>query len=94
MQPNKQINLGRLANNSISESCHSSATDGLKQFGWIRLDYSGAMGQSRVNNDFGRGHEAYASRGRAKHVTNKIKGTTKKKEIELGSFHVAEPEAH
>ena len=47
----KQQNKGRLANNSISESCHASATEGLKTFGRIRLDYSGAMGQSRVNNE-------------------------------------------
>ena len=83
----KQQNLGRLANNSISESCHASATEGLKTFGRIRLDYSGAMGQSRVNNDLGRGHDAYASRGRVKEVSNKKQGTTEKKEIVLGSFH-------
>ena len=57
----RQQSFGRLANNSISESCHASATEGLKTFGRIRLDYSGAMGQSRVNNDLGRGHDAYVS---------------------------------
>jgi len=90
-EEDKQIQLGRSANNSISESCHASATEGLAQFGMIRLDYSGAMGQSRVNNDFGRGHEAYASRGKMKQVTNKRKGTVEKKEIELGSFHMLHP---
>jgi len=83
----KQTNLGRLANNSISESCHASATEGLKTFGMIRLDYSGAMGQSRVNDDFGRGHDAYASRGRVKEVTNKKQRTTEKKNIVLGTYH-------
>jgi hypothetical protein len=90
-EEDKQTNLGRLANNSISESCHASATEGLKQFGMIRLDYSGALGQTIVNDDFGRGHEAYASRGRVKEVTNKIKGTAEKKEIVLGSFHMLHP---
>ena len=85
----KQQNNGRLANNSISESCRASATEGLKTFGRIRLDYNygGAMGQSRVNNDLGRGHDAYASRGRVKEVSNKKQGTTEKKENVLGSFH-------
>ena len=77
-EEDRQIQLGRSANNSISESCHASATEGLQQFGRIRLDYSGAMGQCRVNNDFGRGHEAYASQGRVKQVNNKKKGTLEK----------------
>ena len=65
-EEDRKIQLGRSANNSISESCHASATEGLQQFGMIRLDYSGAMGQCRVNNGFGRGHEAYSSQGRMK----------------------------
>ena len=60
-EEDRQIQLGRSANNSISKSCHASATEGLQQFGMIRLDYSGATGQCRVNNDFGRGHKAYVS---------------------------------
>ena len=52
---------------------------GTRTFGRMCIDYSGSMGQSRVNNDFGRGHEAYASRGRVKEVTNKKQGTTKKR---------------
>ena len=47
---NKQTNLGRLANNSISESFHTSAREGLKTFGMIQFAYIGAMGQSRVNS--------------------------------------------
>ena len=50
-----------------------------RTFGRIRIDFSGAMGQSKVNKDFGRGHEAYASRGRVKEVTNKKQGTIEKK---------------
>ena len=61
------------------------------KFGRIHLDYSGAMGQCRVNNDFGRGHEAYASQGRVKQVNNKRKGTLEKKYIDLGSFHMLHP---
>ena len=83
--------MGRSANSSIYESCHASATEGLQQFGMIRLGYSVAMGQCRVNNDFGRGHEAYASQGHAKEVTNKKKGTVEKKDIDLGSFHMLHP---
>ena len=45
------------------------------------------MGQSRVNDDFGRGHDAYASRGRVKEVTNKKQRTTEKKNIVLGTYH-------
>ena len=51
----------------------------------------GAMGQCRVNNDFGRGHEAYASQGCVKHVTNKRKGTVEKKYVDMGSFHMLHP---
>jgi hypothetical protein len=83
----KQTNLGHLASNCISESCHTSTTEGLKTFGRIRFDYSGAMGQSRVNNDLGRGHDAYASRGLVKEVTNKKRRSVEKKEIVLGTLH-------
>ena len=44
-----------------------------------------------VNNDFGRGHEAYASKGHVKEMTNKKKGTVEKKDIDLGSFHMLHP---
>jgi hypothetical protein len=57
----------------------------------IHLDYSGAMDQCRVNNDFGGGHEAYAPQGFVKQVTNKRKGTVEKKNIDLGSFHMLHP---
>jgi hypothetical protein len=73
--------LGHSTNNSISESCHASATEGLQQFGMIHL----------VNNDFGRGHEAYPSQGCVKQVTKKRKGTVEKKNIDLGSFHMLHP---
>ena len=40
-EEDRQIQLDCSANNIISESCHASATEGLQQFGRIRLDYSG-----------------------------------------------------
>jgi hypothetical protein len=90
-EEDRQIQLGHSANNSISESCHASATEGLQQFGMICLDYSGTMGQGQVNNDFGRGHEASASQGCVKQVTNKKKGTVEKTNIDMGFFHMLHP---
>ena len=43
------------------------------------------------HNEFGRGHEDYASQGRVKQVNNKRKGTLEKKYIDLGSFHMLHP---
>ena len=51
------ISVGLDATNSISESLHASTTHGLKMYGTIRMDHSAAEGQSRSNNDFGRGTE-------------------------------------
>ena len=45
------------ASNSVSEANHASSTVGLKLSGTIRLDHVCAEGQTRHNNDFGRGHE-------------------------------------
>ena len=60
---------GKLANTSIAESCHACATEGIQKFGRIRIDqHSEAMYQTRLNKDFGRGHEVYASRGGVKEV--------------------------
>ncbi len=45
------------ATNDASESGHAASTAALKTCGTIRLDHAAAEGQSRANNDFGRGHE-------------------------------------
>ena len=83
--------MGWLANNSILERCHSSATVALTAFEIIHLDYSGAMGQCRMNNDLGQGHHAYASRGRENKLTIKERDSVKKKVIDLGIYHELEP---
>jgi hypothetical protein len=49
--------FGKEENNNISESNFASATQSLKTYGTIRLDSAAAEGQTRTNNDFGRGHE-------------------------------------
>ena len=71
--------MNMMAHNSISESNHASSTAGLKVGGTIRLDHSCGEGQTRANNDFGRGHLAY--------VSGKRKKSKEKVEIELGTFH-------
>ena len=52
-----------LASNSVSEANHASSTVGLKLSGTIRLDHVCAEGQTRHNNDFGRGHEVLVKAG-------------------------------
>ena len=59
---------GKLANTSIAESYHACATEGIQKIGRIRIDHSEAMYQTRLNKDFGRGHEVYASQGGVKEV--------------------------
>jgi hypothetical protein len=53
----KSLTLNVLASNSMLEANHASSTVGLKLSGTIRLDHVCAEGQTRHNNDFGRGHE-------------------------------------
>ena len=66
------------ATTSISESVHASATVGLGIAGTIRLDHVTAEGQTRFNNDFGRGHDALVKRS--------SKSDSVKERV-LGSFH-------
>ena len=74
----RQANMGKDASNSISESLHASSTVGLRTCGTARLDHMAAEGQSRANNDFGRGHQALVTGRRAK------SGVIVK---EIGEFH-------
>ena len=53
--------LHKEASNSIAESNHASSTHSLKTSGTIRLDSAAGEGQTRANNDFGRGHNAFVS---------------------------------
>ena len=53
----KVASQGKDATTSISESVHASSTVGLGITGTICLDHVTAEGQTRSNNDFGRGHE-------------------------------------
>ena len=67
------------ANTSISESVHASSTVGLVISGTIRLDNVTAEGQTRANNDFGRGIESLVTgRGKAGKLTEWV----------LGTFHI------
>ena len=63
---------------SISESVHASSTVGLGIAGTIRLDHVTAEGQTRSNNDFGRGHERL------------VRGSNKSEDVNdrvFGTFH-------
>ena len=71
--------MNMMAHNSISESNHASSTAGLKVGGTIRLDHSCGEGQTRANNDFGRGHLAL--------VTGKKKKSGAKVEVNMGTYH-------
>jgi hypothetical protein len=59
----KSMFLNVSASNSVSEANHASYTVGLKLSGTIRLDHVCAEGQTRHNNDFGRGHEVLVKAG-------------------------------
>jgi hypothetical protein len=59
----KSLTLNVLASNSVLEANHAFSTVALKLSGTIRLDHVCAEGQTRHNNDFGRGHEVLV-RGR------------------------------
>ena len=54
--------------------------ENIESFINIRLDSSAAMGQSKMNNDLGRGHRAFILRGR-----QKSSGTTR--DYEHGSLY-------
>mmetsp|Transcript_11105 Transcript_11105/g.22083 ORF Transcript_11105/g.22083 Transcript_11105/m.22083 type:complete len:381 (-) Transcript_11105:27-1169(-) len=68
------------ATNDASEGGHAASTAALKTCGTIRFDHAGAEGQSRANNDFGRGHERLVA---------SMKKTSEDEEDEnyLGTFH-------
>ena len=74
----RQSGFGKEASNSISESAHAASTYSLKTSGTIRLDSASGEGQTRANNDFGRGHDALVKRG------NKASGP--QPEREFGQF--------
>ena len=76
----KEAGKNKMANNSVSESNHASSTQGLKTSGTIRIDHSAGEGQSRYNNDFGRGHQALITGKQSK------SGPIKKADL-IGSFH-------
>lgn len=78
-EEDRKAAFGAEASTSISESVHASSTVGLKIAGTIRLDSVTAEGQTRMNNDFGRGHEAL--------VTGKSAKSGELKQS-LGTFHV------
>ena len=50
--------LKKEVSNSISESNHAQSTHSFKMYGTVWLDSAAAEGMTRMNNDFGRGHEA------------------------------------
>ena len=72
----KVASQGKDATTSISESVHASSTVGLGIAGTIRLDHVTAEGQTRSNNDFGRGHERLV-RGlnKSEDVNDRVFGT-------------------
>ena len=59
----KSKSLNVSASNSVSEANHASSTVGLKLSGTVRLDHVCAEGQTRHNNDFGRGHKVLVKAG-------------------------------
>ena len=65
--------------NDPSEGAHAASTAALKTSGTIRLDHAGAEGQSRANNDFGRGHERLIDRRK--------KDDNESNNNVLGAFH-------
>jgi len=77
-EDDRKRGLNKEASNSISESNHASSSYDLYLSKTIRLDHAAAVGQSRANNDFGRGHEALVT-GRS--------AVGGKREREYGAFH-------
>jgi hypothetical protein len=64
-----------MTHNSILESNHASSTSELITGGMIRLNNAAGEGQTRANNDFGRGDETLIGR----------QGETNK-DINLGTY--------
>ena len=56
-EEDRQAFMGMKAHNAIAESCHASATAGLKYGNTMRLDHAGAVGQSTMNGDFKQGNK-------------------------------------
>ena len=73
-----------LRGNSISESNHAQSTHLLKMYGTVQLDSAAAEGMTRMNNDFGRGHEALVT-GRTSNIgkVSHVFGTFHSLPIEL-----------
>jgi hypothetical protein len=59
----KSMLLNVSASNSVLEANHAPSTVGLKLSGTIHLDHVCAEGQTRHNNNFGRGHEVLVKAG-------------------------------
>ncbi len=59
----KSMLLNVSASNSVSEANHASSTVGLKLSGTICLNHVCAKGQTRHNNNFGRGHKVLVKAG-------------------------------
>ncbi len=60
-EEDRKATFGMDASTSISESVRATSTVELKIAGTIRLDHITAEGQTRANNDFGRGHESFVT---------------------------------
>ena len=71
------------ASNSVSESVHAASTDMFVVFGTIRAQFCAGIGQSRFNNDFGRGHKNLV-RGQKKTSKKRVKSTGANT---VGAFH-------
>ena len=54
----RMAGMNKDASNNILESNHASSTHSLKTSGTIRINSAAGEGQTRANNDFGRGHQA------------------------------------
>ncbi len=87
---------GKEATTNLSESTHACTTQSLKVSGMISLDRSVAEGQTRMNNDFGRGHEALVSGRKAKETIDRaeLMGKYHKLPDELKQSIVAAAKAH
>ena len=70
------------ASNSVCESLHAASTDMLVIFGTIRIDHCCAIGMTRSNNDFGRGHKTK--------VSGRKQTSTKKRKRKGGAYEIGE----
>ena len=90
----KNATIGMRATNDPSESEFATFTEVLTTGGRIGLDLASGIGQTRYNNDFGRGQEEYVTGQRSKSPSVKSVGLFHDLPVELQDSLVVTSKRH